>query len=68
MSEYLAIPRECVHVVYPGLNLSGHGGSRLSDGGPPVVGYFARVCPEKGLHVLAEAFCRLQQEPAMKSA
>ena len=29
MSEYLSIPRERIHVVYPGLNLTGHGGSRL---------------------------------------
>src|SRR5690349_4235992 len=55
MSDYLGIPRARIDVVYPGLNLRGHGGPRLSDGGPPIVGYFARVCPEKGLHVLADA-------------
>jgi glycosyltransferase involved in cell wall biosynthesis len=64
MAEYLAIPRERIHVVYPGLNLHGHGGPRPSrDGQPPTVGYFARICPEKGLHVLAEAFRILRQTP-----
>ncbi len=62
MSSYLGIPRERIHVVYPGLNLRGHGGPRAPDGGPPVIGYFARVCPEKGLHVLAEAFRLLQED------
>ena len=30
MSGYLGIPRERIHVVYPGLNLRGHGGPRTS--------------------------------------
>jgi glycosyltransferase involved in cell wall biosynthesis len=68
MSDYLAIPRERVHVVYPGLNLRGHGGLPLRDGGPPVIGYFARVCPEKGLHVLAEAFRLLRDFPGVPPA
>jgi len=65
MAEYLAIPRVRVHVVYPGLNLAGHGGPRPSRNGPPyTIGYFARICPEKGLHLLAEAFRILRQTPA----
>jgi glycosyltransferase involved in cell wall biosynthesis len=64
MAEYLAIPRERIHVVHPGLNLSGYGGPRPArDGQPQTIGYFARVCPEKGLHVLAEAFVILRQTP-----
>jgi glycosyltransferase involved in cell wall biosynthesis len=64
MADYLAIPRARIHVVYPGLNLAGHGGPRASRNGPPyTIGYFARICPEKGLHVLAEAFRILRQTP-----
>jgi glycosyltransferase involved in cell wall biosynthesis len=64
MAEYFAIPRERIHVVYPGLNLAGHGGSRpRADGEPFTIGYFARICPEKGLHVLVEAFRILKQTP-----
>jgi glycosyltransferase involved in cell wall biosynthesis len=64
MAGYLGIPREQIAVVYPGLNLTGHGGPRPErNGEPPAVGYFARICPEKGLHVLAEAFRLLRQTP-----
>jgi glycosyltransferase involved in cell wall biosynthesis len=64
MATYLGLPREHIHVVLPGLNLRGHGGSRPERNGRPfTVGYFARVCPEKGFHVLAEAFHLLRQTP-----
>jgi glycosyltransferase involved in cell wall biosynthesis len=68
MAGYLDIPRERIHVVYPGLNLRGHGGPPLRDGGPPVIGFFARVCPEKGLHVLADAFRLLRDMPGAPAA
>jgi glycosyltransferase involved in cell wall biosynthesis len=66
MSEYLRIPRAKIHVVYPGLNLKGHGLTepRPSGSGEPLtIGYFARICPEKGLHHLIDAFCLLKQMP-----
>jgi glycosyltransferase involved in cell wall biosynthesis len=66
MTEYLAIPRERIHVVLPGLNLKGHGAPRPArDGRPFTIGYFARICPEKGFHVLAEAFHHLRQMPGI---
>ncbi len=69
MSAYLAIPRERIHVVYPGLNLRGHGGARAERNGTPfTIGFFARICPEKGLHLLAEAFCLMQQQPGAPPA
>jgi glycosyltransferase involved in cell wall biosynthesis len=64
MSEYLKIPRGRIDVVYPGLNLGGHGGPRPERNGTPLtVGYFARICPEKGLHQLVDAFRLLRQNP-----
>jgi glycosyltransferase involved in cell wall biosynthesis len=57
MADYLKVPRSKIDVVHPGLNLKGHGG-RPSDGraaAPFHIGYFARICPEKGLHILADA-------------
>jgi glycosyltransferase involved in cell wall biosynthesis len=64
MTDYFRIPRERIHVVYPGLNLTGHGGPRpVRDAKPHAIGYFARICPEKGLHTLAEAFRVLRQAP-----
>jgi glycosyltransferase involved in cell wall biosynthesis len=64
MSEYFTIPRARIHVVYPGLNLAGHGGPRTrANFDPFTIGYFARICPEKGLHQLVEAFHILKQTP-----
>jgi glycosyltransferase involved in cell wall biosynthesis len=64
MASYLGLPRERIHVVLPGLNLKGHGAPRPERNGKPfTIGYFARVCPEKGFHVLAEAFHLLRQTP-----
>jgi glycosyltransferase involved in cell wall biosynthesis len=64
MAGYFTIARERIHVVLPGLNLQGHGGVRIAENGRPfTVGYFARICPEKGFHVVAEAFRRLRQTP-----
>jgi glycosyltransferase involved in cell wall biosynthesis len=69
MAEYFAIPRSRIHVVYPGLNLKGHGvGQAPAAERPFTIGYFARICPEKGLHILAEAFRLLRQEPGTEGA
>jgi glycosyltransferase involved in cell wall biosynthesis len=54
MAEYLGLPASRIRVVPPGLNLAGHG-TRTSRPGPLTIGYFARVCPDKGLHQLAAA-------------
>lgn len=62
MAEYLAIPRQRIHVVYPGLNLKGHGAPGPSRNGTPfTIGYFARICPEKGFHVLIDAYRILRE-------
>jgi glycosyltransferase involved in cell wall biosynthesis len=72
MAGYLGLPREQMHVVYPGINLAGHG--RGEPGGvspperPPTVGFFARLGPEKGFHNLVDAFIRLRQSPGAPAA
>jgi glycosyltransferase involved in cell wall biosynthesis len=64
MATYLGIPRDRIHVVYPGLNLAGHGAPRMAaNGRVPTIGYFARICPEKGFHILADAFRLLRKMP-----
>jgi glycosyltransferase involved in cell wall biosynthesis len=68
MSDYFAIPREKIHVVYPGLNLNGYGPRPGRDGKPFTVGYFARICPEKGFHHVVDAFTRLKQNPGARAA
>jgi glycosyltransferase involved in cell wall biosynthesis len=63
MSGYLRIPREKIHVVYPGINLQGHGRAGSVGDGRFAVGYFARICPEKGLHNLIDAYIQLRAMP-----
>jgi glycosyltransferase involved in cell wall biosynthesis len=64
MAGYLGLARERLHVVHPGISLKGHGGPRaIRDRPPYTIGYFARICPEKGFHNLAEAFRILRQTP-----
>lgn len=63
MTEYLAVPPEKIHVVKLGINLNGHGLHTNRNGATPfVIGYLARICPEKGLHLLVEAFHQLTQK------
>jgi glycosyltransferase involved in cell wall biosynthesis len=56
MVDYLAIDRSRIHVIPHGLRLTGHAARReRAAGEPPVIGYFARICEDKSLHLLVEA-------------
>lgn len=60
---YLKVPVDMIHIVPLGLNLEGHGNVIDKPGPPPfIVGYLARICPEKGLHILVNAFYTLTKE------
>lgn len=60
MSDYLKIDRKKVHAVRIGINLDGHGlQTSPPEGAVVTIGYLARICPEKGLHLLVEAFEQL---------
>ena len=60
MADYLNIPANKIDVVHLGLNLSEHGVAQKDLANTPfVIGYLARICPEKGLHLLVDAFYRL---------
>ncbi len=63
MTDYLNLPAQKIHAAKLGLNLHGHGLQASTNGSDAfVIGYLARICPEKGLHVLVEAFHLLAQE------
>jgi len=47
------------HVLPLGIDLRGHDGTPRAANDPFTIGYFARLCPEKGLHHLVDAFSRL---------
>jgi glycosyltransferase involved in cell wall biosynthesis len=62
MSNYLDLPRKRLEFTPLGIDLAGHDGTpKESASSPFTVGYFARICPEKGLHRLVEAFRILHQ-------
>lgn len=66
MADYLALPRDRIAVVHPGINLRGYPREKPSRNGLTrelALGYLARICPEKGLHVLIDAFHRLRRMP-----
>ena len=57
MSAYLRLPVEKFHVIPLGIDLDGHDGKpQPRNNRQFTVGYFARICPEKGLRELVEAF------------
>ncbi len=65
MAKRLGLSADKLHVVHNGINLDGYetptprveGGFRSA----PVLGYLARMCKEKGLDTLVEAFILLKQ-------
>ena len=59
MADKLRIPPDRISVVPLGINVTGYA---AADDRDDVfrVGYFARVAPEKGLHVLADAYLRFR--------
>ncbi len=71
MADYLSIPRSRIDVIPHGLKLEGHGTRPerpSSDSAGPqelTIGYLARICPDKGTHLLAAAFELLQADPEL---
>jgi glycosyltransferase involved in cell wall biosynthesis len=56
MAGYLGLERDRVEVVPLGITLDGHAKREEGDPEPFTIGYLARIAPEKGLHVLCEAY------------
>jgi len=75
MSGYFGIPPERLHIVPLGIDIRdvatadedrGQGAEDAGTGErPPTIGYLARLAPEKGLHVLCDAFLDLRRRPGM---
>ena len=59
MAAELSIPLDRFHQLPLGIDLTGHDGQPRPASDPFTIGYFARLCPEKGLHLLVEAFALL---------
>jgi glycosyltransferase involved in cell wall biosynthesis len=68
MAGHLGLERARVHTVPLGISLDGHAPAAQERSGPFTIGYLARVAPEKGLHLLAEAYRLLRRELGLPDA
>ncbi len=66
MRQRLKLPEEQVHVVYTGIFLDGYE-SQLSKPEVPTIGYLSRMCPDKGLDTLVDAFINLKKNTKLKN-
>lgn len=70
MSKRLGIPSERIRVIYNGINLEGYDETRNPELGTRnflTLGYFARMCSEKGLQLLVSAFIGLKKRNEFKN-
>jgi glycosyltransferase involved in cell wall biosynthesis len=65
MPGYLGLPPSKMRLAPLGINLDGFVARTRERTEPYTIGYFARVAPEKGLHVLCEAYRQLRQRPGI---
>jgi len=68
MPGYLGIPADKIRVVPLGINLQGFEAKESNATQPFTVGFLARIAPEKGLHVLAEAYRLFRQSEDVTDA
>ena len=72
MADYLGIPAAKFHITPLGIDTGDFVALEPKrdepDDRPPRVGYLARLAPEKGLHVLVDAFLALRRLPGMERA
>ena len=62
MAGILDVPESKIDCIPLGLKLDGHhAAAPLPADTPFTIGYLARICPEKGLHVLLEGFRKLTE-------
>jgi glycosyltransferase involved in cell wall biosynthesis len=60
MAAYLDIVRSRIHVVPLGISFEGFDGRNEAAEAPFMIGYLARIAPEKGLHFLCDAYRALR--------
>ena len=62
MAAHLAVHPDKIPVVHPGIDLDGYSQREPRDPNEFVIGYLARVAPEKGLRTLTEAVTQLRAQ------
>jgi glycosyltransferase involved in cell wall biosynthesis len=61
MPDYLGIPRTKMRLARLGINLEGYKPRTSNASAPFTIGYLARIAPEKGFHLLVDAYIRLRK-------
>jgi glycosyltransferase involved in cell wall biosynthesis len=67
MARRLELDRSRIRVIPNGINLDGYPAPLLgarSDSAPAAIGFFARLCRDKGLDTLVDAYIELRRRPA----
>ena len=59
MREKLKLSGDRLHVIYNGINHQGFDADKIPPT-PPVIGFFSRMCKDKGLDTLVDAFIRIK--------
>ena len=67
MQQRLSIASERVYVVYMGISLEEYE-LRHTETEVPTIGYLSRMCPDKGLDTLVDAFIQLKKNEKLKNA
>ena len=62
MRDYFQIPEEKLFQVPLGINTQGFAEVERAQETKRAIGYLARLAPEKGLHLLVDAFLKLREE------
>ncbi|MBW7992156.1 MAG: glycosyltransferase family 4 protein [Planctomycetes bacterium] len=67
MQQRVNIASEQMYVVHMGISLDGYE-LRQKEPEIPTIGYLSRMCPDKGLDMLVEAFIQLKKNEKFKNA
>lgn len=63
MADYFEIPEDKIYQVPLGIKTDDYADPPSRNETTQVIGYLARLAPEKGLHLLVDAFLRLLEQP-----
>jgi glycosyltransferase involved in cell wall biosynthesis len=67
MQHRLRLDPDRSYVVYTGISLEGYE-SHSTRSGIPTIGFLSRMCPDKGLDTLVEAFIEIKKNEKLKNA
>jgi glycosyltransferase involved in cell wall biosynthesis len=66
MADLLKLDRSRFHLVPLGIELADFSPPQTREDRPPTIGYFARICPAKGFHLLVDAWMQVRRRPGLE--